>query len=118
MAALQLTMVRDKTGLFFLSVYQVDGVTPQSLVGATLYFHAAVVALGFTIDKSSPSGGITISNTAGGTDCATLQIDPADTAGLPSRVFGMPCELTMVAAGDTFELNSGTLTVQPNVGLP
>ncbi len=116
MAALSLSMTRDKTGLFFLSVYQADGVTPQSLVGAVLWFHAAFN--GFSVNKRSPSSGITISNTSGGADCAALQIDPADTATLPGGVIGMPCELTMVVSADSFELGRGTLTVQENVGTP
>ncbi len=116
---LELTMVRGKTGEFFLSVYQADGVTPQSLVGSTLWFHAAFTGLGFTIDRRSPSGGIVITNTAGGLNCATLTIDPADTTALPTGgPFQMPCELVDVASPNAFPLNRGTLTVYANVGTP
>lgn len=117
--ALSLSMTQNKTGLFFLSVYQSDGVTPQSLVGSVLWFHAALNA--FVINKNSPAGGITIQVPAGGTNCATLEIAPADTTALPlapQGVAGIPCELTLVAGAESFELNSGTLTINANVGTP
>jgi hypothetical protein len=119
--SLALSMTQNKTGVFFLSVYQSDGVTPQSLVGSTLWFHAAFPGQGFTLTKSSPSSGITITNTAGGLNCATLQIEPADTAALIislGNVIGMDCELTLQNASEEYELNSGVLTVAANVGTP
>jgi|ERR1017187_1960975 hypothetical protein len=118
--ALQLFITREKTGVFFLSVYQADGVTPQSLAGAVIYFHAANPT-SFAINKSSPSSGITIQNVAGGTDCATLQIEPGDTASLvlsPGGTVGMPCELTLQVGSEYYELASGVLTVAANVGTP
>jgi len=119
--ALQLSMTQNKTGVFFLSVFQSDGVTPQSLVGSTLWFHAAYTPAGFSLNKSSPSSGITINNSAGGTDCATLQIEPGDTAALalgPEAVATMDCELTLQNGSEDYELNRGTLTVTGNVGTP
>ena len=118
---LTLSMVENKTGYFLLSVYQYDGVTPQNLVGSTLYFHAAYGS-NFAINKSSPSTGITITNPAGGLNCATLQIDPADTAALnlplPAQI-AMACELSMTdPSGHTWELDSGQLLIAPNVGTP
>lgn len=116
--ALDLSMTREKTGLFFLSVYQEDGTTAQSLVGSTLYFHAA--GFGVDIDKNSPASGIVINDIAGGADCATLTIDPGDTVLLSDGgTYRMPCELTMVdPSSNVFELNSGTLTISSNVGTP
>lgn len=115
--SLALTMVRDKTGVFFLSVYQSDGVTPQSLVGSTLWFHA--LGFGLEIDKSSPASGITIQNTAGGANCATLQIEPGDTTALPDGgVYRMPCELTLQNGSENYELANGWLTISANVGTP
>jgi len=116
--ALALSMVRGKTGLFFLSVFQFDGVTPQNLSGATLYFHAAVN--GFSLTKSSPASGITIQNSSGGTNCATLQIEPSDTANVSAglETLQMPCELVMQVGGEDYALNEGTLTITPNVGTP
>lgn len=119
MAQLALSVVANKTGVFFLSVYEADGVTPQDLTGTVLWFHAAITALPFTINKSSPSSGITITNLAGGLNCATLQIDPVDTASLPVGItYGMPCELTLQSGLNDLELAQGTLSVSPNVGTP
>jgi len=118
---LQLSMTQDKTGVFFLSVFQYDGVTPQPLSGLTLWFHAAYKADGFVLDKSSPSSGITITNIAGGADCATLQIEPGDTAALnliDGAVASMPCELNLVNGAESYELASGFLIVNANVGTP
>lgn len=117
--SLDLTMVRDKTGIFFLSIYQQDGTTPQDLTGATLYFHASYSLLNLTIDKNSPTNGITITATAGGADCATLTIDPADTTGFSTTgTAQFPFELTMQVGSSEFELARGTLTMYPNVGTP
>ena len=96
---LALSLTRDKTGVYFLSVFQADGVTPQSLVGLTLWFHASYPPAAFQINKSSPSNGITIQNTAGGADCATLQIEPTDSAALgidADAIAAMNCELSLV----------------------
>lgn len=109
---LALSMTQNKTGVFFLSVYQADGVTPQSLVGAVLQFNVKYYT--FTIAKSSSTSGITITNTAGGANCATLQIEPADTGALaisPGCTIGMLCGLTLLANGEAYELNSGILRV-------
>lgn len=116
--ALDLSITRAKTGFFFLSVYQDDGTTPQSLVGSTLYFHAA--GAGIEIDKNSPASGIVIVDTAGGADCATLAIDPDDTEGLAiGGTYHIPCELTMVdPSAQAFELNRGDITIYSNVGSP
>ncbi len=117
MGALSLSMTRDKTAVFFLDVFKYDG-TAQPLSGSTLYFHAAINA-GFSINKYSPSSGIVITNMAGGANCATLTIDPVDTTALADNGnYSMPCELTMVNGGATYELNRGTLRVLPNVGTP
>lgn len=119
--ALALSMTQNKTGVFFLSVYQSDGTTPQSLVGLALWFHAAYAPSGFTLDKNSPSNGITITDTAGGADCATLQIEPGDTTALllsAEAIAQMPCELNLVDGSESFELDRGTLTVTGNVGTP
>ena len=97
-----ITIVRDKTCVYYLSVYQYDGTTAQSLVGCTLWFHALVYDI--AIDKSSGSG-ITITSSAGGLNCATLQIDPADTAGFPSSgTYVGPFELTLVQGSASYEL--------------
>lgn len=117
MAALSLSMTRDKTAVFYLSVFQYDGMTPQSLVGSTLYFHAGNGS--FTIEKNSSAAGIDITNTAGGSNCATLTIEAEDTAALGAHgTYAMDCELTLVNSGKPYELNSGTLRILPNVGTP
>src|ERR1700744_3923566 len=106
-------MTSNKTGVFFLSVYESDGVTPQDLTGSTLWFHAG------TINKSSPASGITISNMAGGLNCATLQIEPVDTSTLAAdTAYYFPCELTLQNGSEAYELARGTLQVLPNVGTP
>ena len=116
MAALSLSMTRDKTAVFYLTVVEYDGVTPQNLTGSTLYFHAAT-SQGFYINKNSPSDGIVVTDATGG--LATLTIDPADTTDLAENGnYAMPCELTLVNGGATYELNRGTLRVLPNVGTP
>lgn len=116
--ALALSMVRGKTGLFFLSVFQQDGVTPQNLAGSQLWFHAAFSDYSLVIDKFSPSGGIIVTNAAAG--LATLTLDPADTTGLPiNGDYVMRCELIDVApSAAVYLLNRGTLTVSTNVGTP
>lgn len=119
--AISISMTENKTGVFFLSVYQSDGTTPQSLVGVDLWFHAAYAPAGFTLDKNSPSNGITITNTAGGADCATLQIEPTDTTSIAlgaEAIAQMPCELSLVDGVESYELDRGTLTVTGNVGTP
>lgn len=115
--ALALTMTREKTAVFFLSVYKSDGVTPQPLAGTVLWFHAKIKNA--VIDKSSPSSGITITNAAGGLNCATLQIEPSETAAIPT--FGAYlgyCELTLQNGSELYELDRGTITVEANVGTP
>lgn len=119
--ALSLTLTRGTTGAWFLSIFEEDGVTPQDLTGSVIYFHAGLASPTFAIDKSSPSSsGITINDIAGGTDCATLVIDPADTTALPNTgIFGMPCELKLlVGSSPDWLLAKGTLEIQPNVGTP
>jgi hypothetical protein len=116
---LALTMTQNKSGVFTLSAYQSDGATPQSLVNMVLWFHAAFGT--FAIDKHSPSSGISISNTAGGLNCASLQIDPTDTAALklgPNSVVQMHCELSLQNGAQSYQLDQGTLTVTGNVGAP
>ena len=111
--ALNLSMTRKKTGLWNLSVVDSFG-SAQPLDGTVLYFHADGP---ITIDKNSPSNGITIVDSAGG--LATLQIDAADTAALPEGgQFSMPCELTLLNGVDPFELDKGRLTIDANVGEP
>ena len=120
--SLSLSMVQNKTGVFFLSVFQSDGVTPQTLVGSILWFHAAIPGGGWSVNKSSPSSGITVNNSAGGQNCATLQIEPIDTANLSaigtSGVIALPCELTLQNGSEAYELASGSLQVSANVGTP
>jgi len=113
--SLALAMTRDKSASWGIEVFEADGVTPQNLTGATLYFHAKVG--GILITKSSPSSGITITSVTGG--AASLVLSPSDTAGLSgSGVYSGACELTMVTGSYTYELSSGTLEVSPNVGTP
>ncbi len=110
--ALNLSMTRGTTGVWYITVYQYDGTTPQDLTGSTLTFNATVDDVNIT--KSSPSSGITITNAVAG--LATLTIDAADTTGVEDDgTFVGPCELQLTSSGDPYELNSGTLTVTPNV---
>lgn len=110
-----LTMTRGKSGVFFLTVVQMDGVTPQDLTGVTLYFHCDVG--GIEIDLSSPSGGITITDAAGG--LATVTIDPADTDAVPvTGIYQGPFEVTLDDGTNVYVVDDGTLTVSPNVGTP
>lgn len=110
-------MTRGKTGEFFLSVYQSDGITPQSLSGSVLYFHAKRGTV--VINKDSSVGGISIGSTAGGTDCATLVIDPSDTASLVFwGCLRLDCELVLVNGSNRFPLNKGTLVIEAEVGAP
>jgi hypothetical protein len=115
--SLALSMIRGKTGKFFLSVFQADGITPQNLSGTTLYFNAGNGS--FSLQKSSPSSGITIDDSAGGEDCATLTIDPGDTTALDDETeYALPCELVLVSGSDHYTLDTGNLVVTPNVGTP
>lgn len=118
-SALSLSIVKNKTAQITFSIFKGDGSgDPQSLAGTVLFFHAASGA--FTLSKDSNSHGITITNPAGGADCATMKLDPADTAALviPGVVLTMPCELTLQAGSDEFEIGLGSLQVWPNVGTP
>lgn len=109
-----MSVTREKTGVFFLTVTESDGVTPQDLTALTLWFHTQVG--GIAINKSSPSDGITITDAIGG--LATLQIEPDDTGPVPNAVYAGDCELTLQAGSEAYELARGTFTVLPNVGLP
>jgi hypothetical protein len=116
-----LSMIQNETGIFFLSVFEYDGVTPQSLVGAELWFHGEYNNNGFEINKNSPSSGITIQNAAGGANCATLQIEPGDTTALnllPGAVVSMQYQLNLQSGSESYPLVAGTLTVTGNVGTP
>ncbi len=113
---ISITMYRNKTGVFNLSAYEQDGMTPQSLVGGVLWFHAAFGV--FAINKYSPNNGITNIVPSGGLNCALLQIEPTDTSSLAGGLIQMPCELTLQLGGEDYELDSGTLTVLQNVGTP
>lgn len=118
---LSLSMVQNETGVFLLSVFQADGVTPQSLVGSTLWFHAAYPPSGFQLNKSSPSSGIAIQNPAGGSDCATLQIEPSDTAALGlsgTAVVVMAAALVLQNGSEAYPLATGTFLMTANVGTP
>ncbi len=107
---LALKNIRGRTGLWKIAVLQADG-TPQNITGLTLWFRADVG--GVTIAKTSPSGGIAITNASGG--LATLKIDPADTDGIPaSGVYGGPCELVMQDGIDSYPLGDGTIVISPN----
>ncbi len=111
---LALSMTRDKTAVWSITVLQADG-TAQNIGGTTLWFHGIVG--GVSIDKSSPSGGISIISASAGT--ATLTIDPVDTGGIPaSGTYQGSCELTMVVGSAAYELASGVITVSPNTAIP
>ena len=111
--ALSLELTRAKSGLWLITVTDSTGAA-QNLSGMTLYFHAAGVV---DIDKSSPSGGIVITNATGG--LATLQLDPADTADIPAGGdFEIPCELTLVNGASDYEIAKGNLFITSNVGAP
>jgi hypothetical protein len=113
---IKLSIVRDKTAIYYMDVLNADG-TPMDLLSGVLYFHASNGD--FSIDKSSPSNGILITSAVGG--LATLTISPADTVTLGSSgVFGMPCEVTLTGGSPagTLELAQGNLVVSPNVGTP
>ena len=115
MADLNIQLTRTKTGLFDLTVTEADGVTPQELHGAVLYFHAGNGS--FSIEKNSPDGGIDITDEVAGT--ATLTIDPEDTEALSIHgTYSMPCELTMVVGSAAYPVAKGSLSVTPNVGEP
>jgi len=115
--ALEMTMTRNKTGQWLLTVTDYLG-APQPLTGLTLWFHAAglVGSTVLDINKSSPSGGITITNAAGG--LATLEVAPADTADFPTGTVALPCELTLVSGAQYLELDRGSLSVYEDVGTP
>ena len=113
--SLDLTLARDFTGAFSVDAFQADGVTPQSLVGMVLHFRSSGPA---SIDKNSNAGGITITNTAGGSACALLQIEPADTLGVPDTEDGyyrMRCQLTLVDGAEEYLLADGDITITPRV---
>lgn len=111
---LDLRLARDFTGVFGVDAFHSDGVTPQSLVGLTLYFRSAAPA---SIAKDSNGNGITITNTAGGANCALLQIEPDDTLGVPAvdGYFRMRCQLTLSDGTEEYLLADGDITITPRV---
>lgn len=113
-----LTMTQDKTGTFAIALTQGDPAVPLPIVtGMTVWFHAAYN--GLTIDKSSPSSGITIVDAPTGQ--VVLQIEPADTAALgldSASTVGIPCELTLQVLSEAYEIDRGVLSVSGNVGTP
>ncbi len=119
---LNLSMIQGATGgPWNLSIYESDGVTPQPLSGTTIIFNAAYAAANFKLTKTSPSSGITIVNSAGGLNCALLQIEPGDTTSLSlglEAVAVMDCELKLQNGSEVYPLNTGTLSVTGNVGTP
>lgn len=109
---LDLEVVRGCSGVFFLTVTESDGETPQNLTGSTLEFNAAPD--GVVIQLTSPSGGIVVTNAAGG--LATMTIPPADSTPIVNTgIYQGPCELVLVNGSSRYLLNRGTLTVLPNV---
>ena len=112
--SLDLSMTRKKTGVWYITVTQYDGTTPQDLTGSVLWFHAVVG--GVTISKNSPASGITITSAAGG--LATLQIEPTDTTTVAAGSQVGPCELTLVNGSESYEVASGTLTIAQEVATP
>lgn len=111
---LDIRLARDFTGVFSVDAFHSDGVTPQSLVGMRLFFRSAPPA---SILKDSSGNGITITNTAGGSGCALLQIEPADTLGVPAvdGYFRMGCQLTLSDGTEEYLLADGDITITPRV---
>ncbi len=112
--ATNISITRSKTGLYNLAVTDADG-SVVDLTGMTLYFHASASGIA-TIEKSSPSSGITITNAAGG--LVQLKIDPADTADVPDGDFGIPYEFTLLNGTDPYEIVNGSLHIGQNVSTP
>ena len=114
MSDLSLRATKNKTNLINFNVYQSDGTTPWDLTGGTLYFYAALGSI--LISKSSPSGGITITDAANGE--ATLQLDPADTSSFGNGLYAADCELTLAVSGKDYDVAKGSLIISPNVSTP
>ena len=113
---LALEMTRQFSATFSIDAFQSDGVTPQSLVGMTLYFKAEAPA---SLAKDSNANGIVITNTAGGSGCAILTIDPADTNAVPSAgVSRVDCQLTLQNGTQDYVLAAGSLIIDANAGTP
>ena len=123
-SAIRMSIVRAKTAIYYIDVWEADGVTPFDLTGSVMYFHASNGS--FVLDKSTLIGGspavvqgIVYTDAAQG--LATLTIDPADTESLGAQgVFGMHCEFTLTGGSPagTLELATGNLTISPSVGTP
>ena len=114
MSDLSLRATKNKTNLIDLNVYQSDGTTPYDITGGTLYFYASLGAV--LISKSSPAGGITITNAAQGQ--AVVELTPSDTSGFGSGVYAANCEVTLALGGKDYDVAKGYLIVSPNVSTP
>lgn len=117
MADFELTIRRGDDRVLDLTIVQEDGVTPQNLTGALLWFTgkrrigdadtAAVLAY-------RQGAGITVTNATGGT--ATVLIAGTDTAGLPDGDVALLCDVQIKPAGGRlYTAAAGRLTVKPDV---
>jgi len=105
----------DKVALS-IKAKKADG-TPQPLTGAVLTFTAKdrlTDADPGVFQKTSPAGGITIDDAANG--LATVTIAAADTSGFAGpRTLYWDVQMDVAATGDKKTLDSGKLSVSPDV---
>lgn len=108
---------RGDTAALSIVAVQADGVTPQSLIGATLKFTAKAkhedTDAAAVIAKSSPASGITIDNAAGG--LATVTLAAGDTSGFTGpRTLQWDVQMS-TGAGLVKTLDEGLLFVVPDI---
>lgn len=111
---LQLTMVKGDTYSFDIAVIQ-NGAA-FNLTGCTILFTAKynVKDSGFVFQRSSVTGGVTITNATGG--LATVAFTPANTSGLASHIIDLPYDIQVTdGSGNIYTPIRGILRVLPDV---
>lgn len=113
----KLRMHRGDSASFDVRAYQADGVTPQALTGATVWFSAKNRTTdddtAAVIRKSTVGGGVTIVDAAAGR--ARIDLAPADTSGFAGPVTLLWDVQARDGAGAVRTLAYGRLFVEPDV---
>ena len=108
---MKLTMTRGNTKQYDVAVTQ--GGTPFSLVDAQLFFTAKTAPGAIEVFQKTIGSGITVTDELNGT--AVLEIEPADTNGLPSLTTSLYYDLEVERDGKVYTLVAGRLIVDPDI---
>ncbi len=109
-----LTITRARTAVFDIAVTS-EGVAVD-LSGKSLRFAAKSLIGSTDLMFSKATGAGITTNSPASAGLATLQIDPADTSGLPDiQRTSAVWDLTLVDSTNVYQLDSGNLSILGNV---